>query len=312
MIERLPPELIHLIFVWVEPAQTLVLRRLSTRLQVVLSDRCFARQAVRRLAPACASPESTRPAALDALWLRAPDFMAAAALGARLHLRAIAWRGAVNSGALPLPLPPTIARLALLTRLSLANCGFAGPLPEALGELARLESLELSGTELNGSIPLSLGNLSSLTRLSIHETTISGPIPPSLGNLRRLQTLHLYKNCLTGEIPPEIGNLKRLTSLKLDCNQLTGPLPFELGGLSALMCLFVDNNNMKPPRIPLSFGRLESLEHFTVDEACEIDRRLGCGRKPCGPPNDAVVPSRVNIRPESLEQMEERLWECKM
>ena len=132
-------------------------------------------------------------------------------------------------------IPPELANLPNLTKLSLYANQLSGSIPPELENLSSLEVLYLDGNQLSGSIPAELGNLSSLERLYLDSNQLSGSIPPELGNLSSLEQLFMNNNHLDGSIPPELGDLSNLQQLSLESNQLSGSIPAELENLSALM-----------------------------------------------------------------------------
>ena len=125
-------------------------------------------------------------------------------------------------------LPPGIAELAFLERLTLSKNGFTGSIPAAWGALSQLGWLDLSGNALTGGIPPELGQLRNLEQLWLFDNHLAGGIPAELGQLQSLEGLSLANNQLTGAIPPELGELENLEGLRLGGNQLSGCIPVGL------------------------------------------------------------------------------------
>ena len=157
------------------------------------------------------------------------------------------------------PIPPELADLVHLERLSLQTNGLSGPLPRELAGLANLTDLHLRWNNLTGPVPAWLGSLPSLWRLDLGDNLLTGPIPRELGNLVNLEWLMLHGNALTGPVPAWLGRLANLRLLFLGYNRLTGPIPRELGNLVNLTFLALEWNALTGP-IPASLGRLVSLD----------------------------------------------------
>ena len=134
-------------------------------------------------------------------------------IGLRLH-------GVGLSGTIP----PELANLVKLQRLSLGGNQLSGSIPPELSQLQHLEAVSLIDNELSGSIPPELSQLQHLEMLNLGDNQLSGSIPPELSQLQHLEMLNLGDNQLSGSIPPELGQL-RLTRLWLASNQLTGCIP---------------------------------------------------------------------------------------
>ena len=164
-----------------------------------------------------------------------------------------------QSGALRTSIPPSIAALAHLRSLSLADQGLVGPIPRELGRMMALEHLDLSGNALIGPIPPSLSSLQLLVHLDLSGNRLAGPIPPGLGRPPALSHLDLSLNQLTGPIPAGLSRLASLSYLDLSYNKLTDRIPAELGQLRELTRLGLSGNQLTGP-IPTQLGQLENVE----------------------------------------------------
>ena len=140
-----------------------------------------------------------------------------------------------------------------------------GVIPPELAKLSNLKKLSLWGNQLNGTVPPELGNLNNLTGLALFNNRLSGEIPPELSNLDNLTSLSLDGNQLSGEIPPTLGNLTNLEYLQLTENQLTGTIPSELGGLANLRSLSLSDNQLSG-EIPSALAALTNLEVLALNK----------------------------------------------
>ena len=121
-------------------------------------------------------------------------------------------------------IPPQLAQLTRLGRLSVMNNGLGGPIPPELARLSGLHYLDLSRNDLTGPVPPELSRLTDVTALNLGMNRLSGPIPPELGDLARVTWLNLGNNDLTGTIPPELA-IPGLYTLLLNGNLLEGSVP---------------------------------------------------------------------------------------
>ena len=160
------------------------------------------------------------------------------------------------------PIPPEIAKLTQLKKLSWTHGGLPGPIPPEIGDLTNLEVLNLRENALTGPIPAELGNLAQLDTLILLGNHLAGPIPPEFGDLRELSTLVLSYNQLTGPIPPELGNLVELWWLFLLDNPLSGSVPATITRLTALQILDISKTEICVPTGSAFDAWLASVESF--------------------------------------------------
>lgn len=173
-------------------------------------------------------------------------------------------------------IPPALAELRGLLKLSLQSYWLTGGIPPELGTLPSLQILILRDSGLTGEIPLALTNLPSLWYLDLSWNSLTGDIPPALGDLERLSYLVLDSNELTGEIPPELGSLLNLQALSLAGNQLTGEIPSALGNLHQLWHLDLGHNQLAGEISPeLAFPGLQVLYLQDNQLTGEIPREFG-------------------------------------
>lgn len=137
-------------------------------------------------------------------------------------------------------LPPSLANLTTLTKISVWQNELKGVLPPRLGEgFTRLTSLNFDNNHFVGTIPATLGNATRLTALGLSDNQLSGTLPPSLGALTNLTVLWSDGNSLSGTIPPELGSIgPTLRFLDLSNNtRLSGTIPSSLLALIGLTTL---------------------------------------------------------------------------
>jgi Leucine-rich repeat (LRR) protein len=121
--------------------------------------------------------------------------------------------------------PPEVAEVKTLQRLSLFSNNLTGTIPADIGGLASLQMLHLGKNCLSGPIPHSLGNLTQLVILVLSFNNLTGAVPAEIGTLRALQDLNLNNNELEGDLPATLTLLKELNYLSLSTNKFTGAAP---------------------------------------------------------------------------------------
>ncbi len=94
------------------------------------------------------------------------------------------------------PIPPEIAGLTQLKKLSWTYSGLPGPIPPEIGKLTNLSELVLSENNLTGPLPPELGNLAQLRRLTLRDNDLSGPLPLALTRLTTLEILTINRTDL--------------------------------------------------------------------------------------------------------------------
>ena len=127
-------------------------------------------------------------------------------------------------------LPNTIADLSALTLLVMESGGAAtlpGPIPPNLASLTGLTRLTLYQRELTGELPANIGDLTALTILELDTNQLSGRLPASLGNLTGLTKLWLSGNRFSGRIPPQLDGITSPTTddFSLNGNRLGSCVP---------------------------------------------------------------------------------------
>eukprot|EP00566_Odontella_aurita_P004182 CAMPEP_0113600098 /NCGR_PEP_ID=MMETSP0015_2-20120614/42522_1 /TAXON_ID=2838 /ORGANISM="Odontella" /LENGTH=1207 /DNA_ID=CAMNT_0000508325 /DNA_START=54 /DNA_END=3677 /DNA_ORIENTATION=+ /assembly_acc=CAM_ASM_000160 len=182
-------------------------------------------------------------------------------------------------------LPPELALMPVLQRLSFVNNEltgtlhsefgsmkhlidiefhynlFTGTVPESFYDADNLIRLNLGGNLLTGTISPQIKNLRSLVGLFTFDNTFSGSIPTEVGDLEYLSYTRWSSNLHSGQIPTEIGQLTNLIELYLQWNKLTGPLPSTVGELTYLEDFFINNNELTGP-LPTQLYSMESLTFF--------------------------------------------------
>ncbi|CAL9097784.1 unnamed protein product [Musa textilis] len=192
----------------------------------------------------------------------------------------------------PAPGPGIKCVRGRVVALQLPWRGFGGRLSDKIAQLAALRKLSLHDNAIRGPIPPSLGSLRDLRGVYLFNNRFSGGIPPSIGACLLLQTLDLSHNLLTGRIPSSLSNSSRLIRLNLSYNNISGPVPVAITQISSLVFLLLQHNslsgsvpdtwgstvshgtyqlqslhlenNLLSGSIPLSLGRLQTLEDVSL------------------------------------------------
>ena len=136
-------------------------------------------------------------------------------------------------------LPNNLARLTMLTGLTVTGCSALTSLPEACAQLTSLSTLRLSDNPALQLQPDLLGRMPRLTSLALCNggDLLLQCLPQVLAQVRWLTMLDLTGTAGLRALPDAIGGLTSLCSLRLDeCAALTA-LPEAIGSLSALKTL---------------------------------------------------------------------------
>ncbi|KAL3576323.1 hypothetical protein D5086_021606, partial [Populus alba] len=116
---------------------------------------------------------------------------------------------------LPGRLPPELANLTYVQKMSLESNQFSGVVPPELGKLVNLKTLILSGNKLVGSLPEALAQIKDLKDFRVSDNNLNGTVPEFIGNWTQLQKLDLYATGLQGPIPLAIFHLEKLSDLRI-------------------------------------------------------------------------------------------------
>ncbi|KAG6507315.1 leucine-rich repeat receptor-like serine/threonine-protein kinase BAM1 [Zingiber officinale] len=170
-------------------------------------------------------------------------------------------------------LPPAVARLRSLSRLSVAANSLSGPIPPDLSLLLALRHLNLSNNIFNGSFPPALSRLTDLRVLDVYNNNLTGPLPLAVEAMPFLRHLHFGGNFFSGAIPPEYGRWRFLEYLALSGNELTGPIPPEIGNLTSLRELYIGYYNSYDGSLPPEIGNLSSLTRLDAAN-CGLSSRI--------------------------------------
>eukprot|EP00804_Cyclotella_cryptica_P000324 CCRYP_008660-RA/>CCRYP_008660-RA protein AED:0.08 eAED:0.13 QI:0/1/0.5/1/1/1/2/169/821 len=159
-------------------------------------------------------------------------------------------------------IPPEIAGLLYLKRLSLKSNSLNGTIPSELGKLSSLTSLSLGWNDLNGTLPSELGNLKELTSLSLEFNELTGTIPSELRNMNAVTTFSIAQNHFRGTFPSWlVESFVLIDHLHIDSNQFTGALPSEIGMLTTLEHLDFHSNGFSGT-LPPEIGKLTMLTYL--------------------------------------------------
>ncbi|MDR2414183.1 MAG: hypothetical protein LBD64_04270 [Odoribacteraceae bacterium] len=182
-------------------------------------------------------------------------------------------------------LPPQIANLKNLQRLTLPGTKYEGLIPE-IGALTALKSLKITGgfSGTPGAHMDAIGWLENLESLTISYGKYGDAMPENWVNLKKLQTLVLndagfsnidpvggmtalrnvsvsYMPELKGSLPESFGNLREMRDLELYHLEISG-LPQSLGNFDKLERLYISSTNIAT--IPSSVENLKALRELTL------------------------------------------------
>lgn len=169
-------------------------------------------------------------------------------------------------------LPPQIAQLTALEKLSLSGNLSLKELPPEIGRLTNLVYLDLRFTDLK-TLPPEIGKLIKLRELYLSSRALV-TIPKEIGSLTNLRRLRLGgfqaerfpksgaywqdpDESKLQTLPSELWNLVNLTHLNLSCNRLTS-LSSDIGTLTRLKELDLQDNNLT--ELPVQFANLTNLQ----------------------------------------------------
>ncbi|KAI4315122.1 hypothetical protein L6164_027966 [Bauhinia variegata] len=152
-----------------------------------------------------------------------------------------------------------IARLPLLSNLSIADNQFSGPIPPEISTITALRFLNLSNNVFNGTFPSELSQLKNLQVLDLYNNNLTGDLPLAVAQMPNLRHLHLGGNFFSGKIPPEYGQWQHLEYLAVSGNELNGTIPPEIGNLTSLRELYLGYYNTYENGIPPEIGNLSAL-----------------------------------------------------
>ncbi|KAJ3027975.1 UNVERIFIED_CONTAM: hypothetical protein HDU68_002723 [Siphonaria sp. JEL0065] len=156
-------------------------------------------------------------------------------------------------------IPPELANLNWLIKLSLCGIAVDGPIPSFIGNMQQLQELSLTFNRFTGSIPSFLGCLLNLRVLDLSYNKFEGVVPDEIWCLPNLEKLSLMKTGLLGPIPPAIRKLRCITDLDLSFNALSGNIPEELWTLVSLRLLTLSGNRLTGSLSP-NIRNLQALQ----------------------------------------------------
>ncbi|CAM0874994.1 unnamed protein product [Alopecurus aequalis] len=143
-------------------------------------------------------------------------------------------------------IPPSLANITTLKKISFAFNRIEGSIPDVLAKLDNLEILYVGCNQLVGRFPPAILNLTSLIGLGLNTNILSGELPSDLGNsLPNLQILSLTQNFFHGQIPHSLVNMSNLQVLDLSTNNFTGVVPSSIGKLSKLVKFNIETNKLQ-------------------------------------------------------------------
>jgi len=155
--------------------------------------------------------------------------------------------------------PPQLAQLNGLTRLTLSSCGLRQLSWEALGSLSQLTVLALDGNALT-ELHEDVGRLTALKKLTLSRNQLH-KLPAALGSCA-LTHLDASHNSLAA-LPAELGACVHLEELHLASNRLTA-LPAALGDCARLAVVDADGNGIAAAGVPDALLRAPSLHTLSL------------------------------------------------
>ncbi|CAH2034360.1 unnamed protein product [Thlaspi arvense] len=166
-------------------------------------------------------------------------------------------------------LPPELAKLQYIQKISLCRNYLSGSIPMEWASLPYLSYISLCANRLSGPLPTGLRNFKNLTFLSVEANQFSGPIPDELGDLTNLKVLELASNQLTGNLPITLAKLVNLEKFRICDNNFTGTIPEYIGNWSRLQRLDLYASGLKGP-IPDAVARLGNLTELSISDTTGI------------------------------------------
>lgn len=115
-----------------------------------------------------------------------------------------------------------LAKMEMLTNLSLSNNNFVGHLSPYVGSISSLKVLDLSRNGFIGPIPSDLAKITTLVYLNLSSNNFEGPVPSGFGNLEKLMYLDLRSNKFSGDIDGILGKSQSIVHVDISDNQLDG------------------------------------------------------------------------------------------
>jgi len=159
-------------------------------------------------------------------------------------------------------IPPELAYLTGLTRLSLRSEGIgspsiAGSLPSTIGQLQNLQTIRLNENKIGGTLPTSIGRLTNVRVFLMSGNSLEGSIPSEIGRTMG-NTFNFDRNRLTGRLPVELFRMGTLTALNFEDNLISGQIPRQIGMNPSLNSINFASNRLTGT-IPTEFGRLVTV-----------------------------------------------------
>jgi Leucine-rich repeat (LRR) protein len=176
-----------------------------------------------------------------------------------IHIATV-WLNAHN---LQGPIPNTIANLAELQNLTLAENYLTGTIPPGLFHLVSLLELDLKGNQITGVLPSGPYTSLAMYDIDLGFNGLTGTLPEDICTLTALTVLMVELNSLTGGIPACLQALEGLEALSLAANRLVGSVPAEIGALRSLQYLDISMNDLTGT-IPDSFTSLTNIQQFQL------------------------------------------------
>ena len=157
-----------------------------------------------------------------------------------------------------LVLPPELFNMALLSRLSIVNCGLE-TLSEDIVKLSQLTQLTLDQNQLV-TLPTTVKKLSSLTSLTISGNSRFSSLD-ALNGSTSLITLR-GSNCMINHLPINIPNLR---TIEMDGNQLT-----SLDGIESIASASIDLLSFQSNKIvsisTAALRNIQNLRYFYLSD----------------------------------------------
>ena len=161
-------------------------------------------------------------------------------------------------------LPPQLAQLTNLQRLSLPLANFHGPLNETIFQtMDQLKILDLTSISLQSTIPTIFKTLPNLQRIYMGYSGLTGGLQDAFDGqgFAQLVEFKAEGNALGGSLPTTLALLTTLQRLDLSSCGITGTIPTELSDLNNLRILRL-NDNFLHQSIPAALANLTQLEEL--------------------------------------------------
>ncbi|KAB5534234.1 hypothetical protein DKX38_017320 [Salix brachista] len=138
-----------------------------------------------------------------------------------------------------------------ITSFELKDYDLSGRLPPDLANLTYVRKISLTANRLSGNIPGYLGNFTALNYLILSSNKLVGTLPEALAQIKDLGDFRVSDNNLNGTVPKFIGSWTQLRRLGLCATGLQGPVPSAIFLLEKLNDLKISDTPGPEFRLPI-------------------------------------------------------------